>query len=71
MPVRGVMTHPALARGGPPLVAIGGITTDNGASLVDVGADWLAVICAVFDAPDMRAAAPGFSPLFASRTDTP
>ena len=41
---------------GVPLVAIGGITPDNGASLVDAGADLLAVISGVFDAPDPGAA---------------
>lgn len=37
---------------GVPRVAIGGITPDNGRSLVDAGADLLAVITGVFDAPD-------------------
>ena len=41
---------------GVPLVAIGGITPDNGASLVDAGADLLAVISGVFDVPDPGAA---------------
>ena len=41
---------------GVPLVAIGGITPDNGASLVDAGADLLAVISGVFDASDPGAA---------------
>lgn len=54
---------------GLPLVAIGGITAHNGARLVDAGADFLAVISAVFDAPDVRAAAQAFQPLFASSTD--
>lgn len=47
-----------------PLVAIGGITALNGASLVDAGADALAVISAVFDAADIQAAAQDFSKLF-------
>lgn len=40
-----------------PKVAIGGITPDNAGTLVDAGADLLAVISAVFDAPDPPAAA--------------
>lgn len=47
-----------------PLVAIGGITCENGAALVEAGADALAVISAVFDAPDIRAAAIEFDLLF-------
>ncbi|MBS4098695.1 MAG: thiamine phosphate synthase [Sulfuricella sp.] len=47
-----------------PLVAIGGITAANGAALVAAGADALAVISAIFDTPDIRAAAAAFSPLF-------
>jgi len=47
-----------------PLVAIGGITAQNGAVLVDAGADALAVISAVFDAADCQAAARDFSKLF-------
>lgn len=42
---------------GLPRVAIGGITTDNAAPLVDAGADLLAVIGGVFDAADPLAAA--------------
>ena len=51
---------------GVPRVAIGGITPDNGASLVDAGADYLAVISAVFGDPDVRAAAERFARLFPS-----
>ena len=47
-----------------PLVAIGGITAQNGALLVDAGADALAVISALFDAADIQAAAQDFSKLF-------
>lgn len=39
-----------------PRVAIGGITPDNARSLVEAGADLLAVISGVFDAPDPAAA---------------
>ncbi len=46
------------ARGlGVPIVAIGGIDGENAPELVRAGADALAVISAVFDAPDIEAAA--------------
>ena len=47
-----------------PLVAIGGINLGNGAALVQAGADALAVISALFNAPDIKAAAQDFSKLF-------
>jgi thiamine-phosphate pyrophosphorylase len=46
-----------------PLVAIGGITVDNGAQLLKAGADALAVISAVFDAADIQNAARQFANL--------
>jgi thiamine-phosphate pyrophosphorylase len=49
---------------GVPRVAIGGITPDNGASLVDAGAEYLAAITAVFAAADVRAAAQRFADLY-------
>lgn len=49
---------------GKPLVAIGGMTADNGGPLVTAGADYLAAISAVFGARDIRAAAQRFSRLF-------
>jgi len=49
-----------------PLVAIGGITAQNGAALVRAGADALAVISALFDATDITASAQDFSGLFTS-----
>ncbi|HEY9132156.1 MAG TPA: thiamine phosphate synthase [Dyella sp.] len=49
---------------GVPRVAIGGITPDNAESLIDAGADYLAVVSAVFGAPDVRAAAHRFAELF-------
>lgn len=52
------------ARLGLPRVAIGGITVDNARALVDAGADQLAVISAVFDAPDPRAAAQALAKLY-------
>jgi thiamine-phosphate pyrophosphorylase len=47
-----------------PIVTIGGITVQNGAQLVQAGADALAVITAVFEAPDIESAAREFSNLF-------
>ncbi|MDO8465549.1 MAG: thiamine phosphate synthase [Gallionella sp.] len=47
-----------------PIVAIGGITAQNGAQLLEAGADALAVISAVFFAPDVEGAARKFSNLF-------
>jgi len=47
-----------------PIVAIGGITQQNGAELIQAGADSLAVISALWDAPDIEASARGFSYLF-------
>lgn len=47
-----------------PLVAIGGITPENGAQLLDAGADALAVIDAVFGQTDIEQAARRFSRLF-------
>lgn len=49
---------------GLPLVAIGGITPDNAGSLVAAGADMVAVISGVFDAPDPVAAARRLQALF-------
>ena len=50
------LLHEARALGRP-LVAIGGITADNAPALVAAGADLVAVIGSVFDAPDPAAAA--------------
>jgi len=49
---------------GLPICAIGGITTANAGSLVVAGADLLAVISALYDAPDAYQAALKFSSLF-------
>jgi thiamine-phosphate pyrophosphorylase len=48
-----------------PIVVIGGITPENGASLLEAGADMLAVIQGVFGQPDPRAAAARYAALFA------
>lgn len=47
-----------------PIVAIGGITPENGGSLIAAGADALAVIEGVFGQPDIRAAAERYARLF-------
>jgi thiamine-phosphate pyrophosphorylase len=47
-----------------PIVAIGGITPDNGGSLIAAGADALAVIEGVFAQADIRAAAERYARLF-------
>jgi thiamine-phosphate pyrophosphorylase len=54
----------AKARLGLPVVAIGGITTENAHTVIEAGADAVAVISALFDAPDIEAAARSFSRLF-------
>lgn len=51
---------------GVPRVAIGGITPDNGAPLVEAGADCLAAISALFGAGDIRATAQRYTDLFSS-----
>jgi thiamine-phosphate pyrophosphorylase len=52
-----------------PLVAIGGITRANAAALLDAGADGLAVLSALFDAPDIRAAARDLNQLFETESE--
>lgn len=47
-----------------PCVAIGGITPDNGAALVEAGADWLAVIEGLFGQTDIAAATQRYRALF-------
>lgn len=51
---------------GVPRVAIGGITPDNASALVDAGADFLAVISALFGAADVRAQAQRFASLYST-----
>ena len=50
-----------------PVVAIGGITPENARLVIDAGADAVAVITALFDAADIRAAAAAFCDLFRHR----
>ncbi|MBI4191342.1 MAG: thiamine phosphate synthase [Betaproteobacteria bacterium] len=49
---------------GLPVVAIGGITLDNAGEVIDAGADAVAVISALFAAPDIEAVARKFCRLF-------
>jgi len=53
-----------------PIVAIGGITPDNAAGLIEAGADSLAVVSAVFDAPDIERAARRIAWLFAGHIES-
>jgi thiamine-phosphate pyrophosphorylase len=49
-----------------PVVAIGGITADNAGDVIAAGANAVAVISALFDAPDIERRAREFDALFAS-----
>ncbi len=49
-----------------PLVAIGGITPQNAASLIAAGADMLAVVTGLFAAADIAAAARSYAQLFSA-----
>lgn len=49
---------------GVPVVAIGGITPENGCALIEAGADLLAVVNGVFGETDIRAAATAYARLF-------
>ena len=50
-----------------PVVAIGGITLENAGVLIEAGAEAVAVINALFNAPDIETAAKKFNDLFANR----
>ncbi len=52
-----------------PLVAIGGITLANAPQLLDAGADSLAVLSALFDAPDIQVAARDLNQLFETESE--
>jgi thiamine-phosphate pyrophosphorylase len=54
----------AKARLGLPIVAIGGITCENARAVIGAGADAIAVISALFDAPDIERRAREFASLF-------
>ena len=47
-----------------PIIAIGGITLTNAPQLLDAGSDGLAILTALFEAPDIRAAAHDLNQLF-------
>lgn len=47
-----------------PVVAIGGITPDNAPSLLNAGADFIAVVSGIFSADDIRQAAQRYAALF-------
>ncbi len=53
------------------VVAIGGIKPDNGAPLIESGADALAVITGVFAEADVRTAARAYARLFSGRRPEP
>lgn len=53
-----------------PVAAIGGITAENGAALVEAGVDMLAVIHGVFGQPDPKGAARRFAQLFSNKKET-
>jgi thiamine-phosphate pyrophosphorylase len=52
-----------------PIVAIGGITPENGAELIQAGADLLAVVEGLFGQADIRAAAQAYAALFDVRLE--
>lgn len=52
-----------------PLVAIGGITLANAPQLLDAGADSLAVISTLFDAPNVQTAAHDLNQLFVTESE--
>ena len=64
--VRAPLSAIALARreGGIAVAAIGGITMDNARQAVDAGADMVAVISAIFDAPNIAHASRAIASLF-------
>lgn len=52
-----------------PMVAIGGINLANAGSLIDAGADAIAVISALFESEDVAATARQFADLFLAETE--
>jgi len=71
-----VQAHPDVLREarrtlGLPLVAIGGISPENGGALIEAGADMLAVVGGVFGQADVRGAARAFTSLFEKGGVTP
>lgn len=47
-----------------PVIAIGGITVENGGALIEAGADMLAVVDGIFGQANIEAAAKSYQPLF-------
>ena len=70
--VRAPLSAIALARreGGIAVAAIGGITADNAREALDAGADMVAVISAIFDAPDVTRASRAIARLFDTDTSS-
>jgi thiamine-phosphate pyrophosphorylase len=64
------LLHEAKSKLQLPIVAIGGITSENGSALLAAGADMLAVIQGVFGQQDIRAAAEQFQKLFVQNEDS-
>ena len=52
-----------------PVVAIGGITADNGRQVVDAGADLLAMISGIFAAPDLTQAVRAYQQCFRTQDE--
>lgn len=52
-----------------PIVAIGGITLANATLLIDAGADAIAVLSGLFDAPDIRVRAHDLNQLFQAESE--
>lgn len=61
------LLHEAKRRLRVPVVAIGGITLDNATQLIAAGADSVAVIASLFEAPDIMSTARQFRALFDER----
>ena len=64
-----ILLHEAARTLRVPIVAIGGITLASAPMLLDAGADSLAVLSALFDAPDIRAAARALNQLFEAESE--
>ena len=58
------LLHSARPRIHVPIVAIGGVTPDNGRALIDAGADMLAVVGGLFGQDDVEMAAQHYARLF-------
>jgi len=52
------------------VVAIGGITAENGAPLIEAGADMLAAVHGIFGQPDIRQTAGQYTQLFITNNET-